>query len=68
MEGFTETETRADNGQQIKDVKHLRVTMPNGKPYSMPADVATYILERFARTKRKDFIQAHADAVMGEEQ
>jgi len=56
-----------DNGQQIREVKHLRVTMPNGKPYSMPADVATYILEHFARTNRKAFIQAHANAVMGEE-
>lgn len=61
-------EQAADNGAQPKEVKHLWVTMPNGKPYSMPADVATYILETFARTHRKAFIQAHANAVMGEEQ
>jgi len=29
--------------------------------------VATYILEHYARTNRKAFIQAHANAVMGEE-
>ena len=57
----------AAEGNGTKDVKTLRVTMPNGRAYSMPADVAAYILERFAKTKRKDFIQAHADAVMGEE-
>jgi hypothetical protein len=63
-----QTDNRTEPNGQIREVKHLRVTMPNGKPYSMPADVATYILEYFARTKRKDFIQAHANAVMGEEQ
>jgi hypothetical protein len=67
MTEFTDTQTSTDNGQQVKEAKTLRVTMPNGRAYSMPADVAAAMLEAWARTNRKAFIQAHANAVMGEE-
>jgi hypothetical protein len=67
MEQFTDTPADTSNGQQVKEAKTLRVTMPNGRAYSMPADVAAAMLEAWARTNRKAFIQAHANAVMGEE-
>ena len=63
MDGM-ETPAPETNGH--REVKTLKITL-NGRPYSMPADVAASMLESWARSNRKAWVQAHANAILGEE-